>query len=82
MNLLKKIFNRILSFVFVFISLFSFNTNLLVVKAASNIDITTTTVHDDLKSMNEDKLSNLSYDEFIFIAMAQYYDKDDSADIF
>ena len=41
-----------------------------------NVDITTSSVRDDLASMDKDKLSYLSDKENLFIAMAQYYDKE------
>ena len=41
---------------------------------AAEIDITTSSVRDDLESMEMDNLSYLSNDENIFITMAQYYD--------
>ena len=44
--------------------------------STSNMDITTSSVRDDLESMEMDKLSYLSNDYYIFITMAQYY-KDD-----
>ena len=53
-------------------------SNTLVIHAEEDIDITTTSVRDDLESMDEDKLTYLSDDEFIFIAMSQYYDKEDN----
>ena len=44
------------------------------VYAASDIDITTSSVREDLASMGEDKLSYVSDQYCIFIAMSQYYD--------
>ena len=45
---------------------------------AAQIDITTSSVRDDLASMEKDKLSYLSSQENIFISMAQYYENEDT----
>ena len=45
---------------------------------ADEIDITTSSVVDDLASMDMDKLSYLSDIENIFITMSQYYDNDEN----
>lgn len=47
-----------------------------IVHATSNIDITTSSVRDDLESMDMDKLSYLSNTENLFITMSQYYDNE------
>lgn len=41
----------------------------------SDVDVTTSSVRDDLESMDMDKLSYLSDVEYKFITMSQYYDK-------
>lgn len=73
----KKVIKYIVIFFLIVLMLLIGSNNTLSVYADS-IDITTTSVRDDLKSMNEDKLSYLSDEEFIFIGMSQYYDKDDN----
>ena len=45
---------------------------------AEEIDITTSNVVDDVKSMGEYKIEYLDDNEFIFIGMAQYYDLNDN----
>ena len=45
--------------------------------SAADIDITSSSVRDDLASMEKDHLSYLSSQENIFISMAQYYDGED-----
>ena len=62
-------------------AIFIFITSILlcgssVVYASSNVDITTSSVRDDLESMDMDKLSYLSDTENKFITMAQYYDNE------
>nr|MBQ8890644.1 hypothetical protein [Clostridia bacterium] len=42
----------------------------------NDVDITTSSVRDDLASMGMDQLSYLSSTENCFITMAQYYDSD------
>ena len=74
---IKKVINYMIIFFLIVLMLLIGSNNTLSVYADS-IDITTTSVRDDLKSMNEDKLSYLSDEEFIFIGMSQYYDKDDN----
>ena len=66
---MKKIISIILSFILLF-SVFA----TVPVMAASDIDITSSTVRADLVSMGEDKLSYVSDSHCIFIAMSQYYD--------
>ena len=66
---MKKIFSIILSFILLFSVLAT-----VPVMAADDIDITSSTVRADLASMGEDKLSYVSDNYCIFIAMSQYYD--------
>ena len=65
-------------FIMIFIMLFSsiFLCGSSVVYASSNVDITSSSVRDDLESMDMDKLSYLSDTENKFITMAQYYDNE------
>lgn len=66
-----KFFIIILSFLLILCT-----SSVAVVYAQSDIDITSSSVRDDLESMEMDKLSYISNDYYIFITMAQYY-KDD-----
>lgn len=64
---MKKILCFLFSFVFLFLLC-------IPIYADDSVDITRTSVKEDLSSMEEDKLSYFSETEFIFIAMSQYYD--------
>jgi len=77
-NIKKRIATFLLLFALVltiggelYLSLFSVEAR------AEGVDITTSSVRDDLASMDKDNLSNLSSDKNIFIGMSQYYDKDE-----
>lgn len=75
---MKKAIKYMVVLLSIIILLFFGYSNNLVIHAEEDIDITTTSVRDDLKSMDEDKLSYLSDEDFIFIAMSQYYDKEEN----
>lgn len=81
MTLFKYTIKKAIKYMIILLTIVIFlligNTNALLVHA-ENVDITTSSVRDDLKSMDEDKLSYLSDEEFIFIGMSQYYDKDNN----
>lgn len=70
---MKKIICLLLS-IAIFSSLLTFS----IFANDTYVDITKSTVKEDLASMNEDKLSYLSESECIFIAMSQYYDAYDN----
>lgn len=46
--------------------------------STSKMDITTSSVRDDLANMEMDQLSNLSSEKNIFLGMSQYYESEDS----
>ena len=75
---MKKVINYIIIFFLIVLMLLIGSSNNTLSVYADSIDITKTSVRDDLKSMDEDKLSYLSDEEFIFIGMSQYYDKDNN----
>ena len=76
MNIIKK---ATLAILLVIISLFStIFTPITAFASTLAVDITTSSVRDDLSSMGEDKLTYLSDEKNIFIGMSQYYDKDNS----
>lgn len=68
-----KFFIIILSFLLIL-----FTSSVAVVYAQTDIDITSSSVRDDLESMEMDKLSYLSDTENIFITMSQYYDNENN----
>ena len=78
----KKIINKISAILLLIITVFTLLITPLTAYASttksSNVDITTSSVRDDLASMDEDKLSYYSQYTNIFIAMSQYYDKDEN----
>lgn len=70
---MKRKFNMFISVILFFLCLY-LCCNFTFIYANSNIDITSSSVRDDLESMDMDKLSYLSDTENIFITMSQYYD--------
>lgn len=72
----KKLITALLVSVAIFLSgqIFLSAFSLRAAKAETSIDITTSSVRDDLESMDMDKLSYLSDTKNIFITMSQYYD--------
>ena len=79
LNKLKKIITALILAVALLISGQVFlPANLLYAKAESEVDITTSSVRDDLESMDMDNLSYLSNTEYIFITMSQYYDNNNN----
>ena len=65
---------RIISFILTVAVMFCTFAPFAFVYADSDIDITKTSVREDLASMGKDKLSYVSDQNCIFIAMSQYYD--------